>query len=490
MNWSVFGKAFLVETVYSIPFFILSILPFKKQLRFPIKILILFIFIGQLLQSSLYTYLISHGKPTRVTDTVFAFVSLAIYFLCVKANFWKLLFLGNFILNYFVTVRGICFFLESRLFYDPSITYYSLRDQSLLLISILLLLTLPLGLKFMKNATERVFQVDSSAFWQKVWFIPFSCTLIICAYNFDLNIDTVRKFRFILTRLWLFAMTILIYYVLLEALNAVRQQAQLEERAAQQDTLLAMQYTQYQQLSRHIEEVREARHDLRQHLNLIEHYLQSGKTEDLNTYIEQYRMTLPPDTARTWCENYAVNTIISYYGEEARKASVDFSVRIQLPPSLPLGEPQLCSIFGNLLENALDACRECTDSAPFIRICAQEDAGNNACLLDDIFYGISVTNGYAQPDSCFMFAYDLENNKLLWRSGDQTCNTMNFIVKKDVIICGYGFTSEKDYLYQLNLHTGEVIASLELKKQPDLLVPQDNMLYVHTYSYNYTIEMQ
>ena len=52
--------------------------------------------------------------------------------------------------------------------------------------------------------------------------------------------------------------------------------------------------------------------------------------------------------------------------------------------------------------------------------------GNNACLLDDIFYGISVTNGYAQPDSCFMFAYDLENNKLLWRSGDQTCNTMNF----------------------------------------------------------------
>ena len=175
MNWSVFGKAFLCETVYAIPFFILSILPFKKQLRFPVKILILFIFIGQLLQSSLYTYLVSQGKPTRVTDTVFALVSLAIYFLCVKANFWKLLFLGDFILNYFVTVRGICFFLESRLFYDPSITYYSLRDQSLLLISILLLLTLPLGLKFMKNATERVFQVDSSAFWQKVWFIPFSC---------------------------------------------------------------------------------------------------------------------------------------------------------------------------------------------------------------------------------------------------------------------------------------------------------------------------
>ena len=116
--------------------------------------------------------------------------------------------------------------------------------------------------------------------------------------------------------------------------------------------------------------------------------------------------------------------------------------------------------------------------------------GNNACLKDGIFYGASVTNGYAQPDTCFMFAYDLENDKLLWRSADQTCNSMNFIVKDDVIICGYGFTSENDYLYQLDLHTGEVLSRLTLKKQPDLLVYQDNTLYVHTYSYNYTIEIE
>ena len=116
--------------------------------------------------------------------------------------------------------------------------------------------------------------------------------------------------------------------------------------------------------------------------------------------------------------------------------------------------------------------------------------GNNACLRDGIFYGASVTNGYAQPDTCFMFAYDLEDNKLLWRSADQTYNSMNFIVKDNVILCGYGFTSEDDYLYQLDLHTGEILSRLKLKKQPDLLVYQDNTLYVHTYSYNYTIEIK
>ena len=37
---------------------------------------------------------------------------------------------------------------------------------------------------------------------------------------------------------------------------------------------------------------------------------------------------------------------------------------------------------------------------------------------------------------------------------------------------------------------GEVLSRLKLKKQPDLLVYQDNTLYVHTYSYNYTIEIK
>ena len=116
--------------------------------------------------------------------------------------------------------------------------------------------------------------------------------------------------------------------------------------------------------------------------------------------------------------------------------------------------------------------------------------GNNAYLKDGIFYGASVANGYAQPNTCFMFAYDLKNEKLLWRSADQSYNSMNFVVEGDVLICGYGFTAEPDYLYQINRNTGEIIERLLLKKMPDLIVEQDGKLYVHTYSYNYVIEIE
>lgn len=116
MNWHVFGKAFLCETLYSIPFFILALFPFRKQLRFSLKSITFFIFLGQLFQSSCYVYLVAHGKPTRITDMIFAVVCLSLYFLCVKANAWKLLFLCFFIFNFMVTLRGICFFWKAGSF--------------------------------------------------------------------------------------------------------------------------------------------------------------------------------------------------------------------------------------------------------------------------------------------------------------------------------------------------------------------------------------
>ena len=115
--------------------------------------------------------------------------------------------------------------------------------------------------------------------------------------------------------------------------------------------------------------------------------------------------------------------------------------------------------------------------------------GNNAYLKDGIFYGGSVMNGYAQPNTCFLFAYDLDQDELVWRSADQSYNSMNFLIKGDIILCGYGFTEEDDYLYQINRNTGEIIDRLLLKKMPDLLIEQDGKLYVHTYSYDYVIEM-
>ncbi len=115
--------------------------------------------------------------------------------------------------------------------------------------------------------------------------------------------------------------------------------------------------------------------------------------------------------------------------------------------------------------------------------------GPCAYLRDGILYIGHIFNGYARPDTCYLLAYDIENETVLWRSEDQTYNTSNFIVKDNVIICGYGFTSEKDYIYQIDMQTGEIIEKTEIEKKPDLLVEKDGQLYVHTYSYDYVFDI-
>lgn len=116
--------------------------------------------------------------------------------------------------------------------------------------------------------------------------------------------------------------------------------------------------------------------------------------------------------------------------------------------------------------------------------------GNCAYLRDGILYIGNLYNGYAMPNTCFLVAYDIEKDEILWRSEDQTFNTMNFIIKGDVILSGYGFTSEKDYIYQIDINTGNVISKTELSKKPDMLIEKDGQLYVHTYSVDYVFDME
>ncbi len=116
---------------------------------------------------------------------------------------------------------------------------------------------------------------------------------------------------------------------------------------------------------------------------------------------------------------------------------------------------------------------------------------NCAILRDGILYIGRVYNGYADgfPENCFLIAYDIEKDEVLWRSENQTFNSGNFILKDDVIICGYGFTGEDDYIYQIDANTGKVIDKMKLKKMPDMFVEKDGQIYVHTYSYDYVFDM-
>lgn len=76
-----------------------------------------------------------------------------------------------------------------------------------------------------------------------------------------------------------------------------------------------------------------------------------------------------PQEIRSYCKNYAINAILSFYAEQAEKNGITMQVSIQMddPPVIP--ETEFCVLIGNLLENAVDACAGIdAEIQPFIRL--------------------------------------------------------------------------------------------------------------------------
>ena len=112
---------------------------------------------------------------------------------------------------------------------------------------------------------------------------------------------------------------------------------------------------------------------------------------------------------------------------------------------------------------------------------------NFAKIVDNILYVSTGHNGYTEnnPSTGYITAIDLENGEVLWKSAPQVSNAYNFEIVGDVIICGYGFTAEDDFLYLLNRTNGQVIEQIPLKSMAEYIVAKDSTLYVRTYNRNY-----
>ena len=112
---------------------------------------------------------------------------------------------------------------------------------------------------------------------------------------------------------------------------------------------------------------------------------------------------------------------------------------------------------------------------------------------DNILYFSHSHNTYAKSShgmNAYLTALDLNTNQIVWRSQPLVCNAGNFIIINSVIICGYGFTAEPDYLYLIDKNDGEVLQQIRLKTAPNTIIQQNDKLHVRTYDTDYIFEIK
>lgn len=153
-------------------------------------------------------------------------------------------------------------------------------------------------------------------------------------------------------------------------------------RLTQENEFLQMQSSQYRILQKNMEETRIARHDLRQHITVIQSCINSRNWDKLENYIKDYSKNLPLDVVCSYCKNYAVDVLLRYYAEKALKVHIDINISVQMEEKTIIPESEFCVLLGNLLENAIDACIA-SDEDRMIKVAIRQTSASMISIIID-----------------------------------------------------------------------------------------------------------
>ena len=113
----------------------------------------------------------------------------------------------------------------------------------------------------------------------------------------------------------------------------------------------------------------------------------SGEIEQLQKLLNDYGYSIDINAAPPcYCDNPAVNAITAHYVSEARKTGIHITVRLNVSKKIIISDYEICSIVGNILDNAVSAAEMVKNAVPEILFVA--DTKPNGDLY------IAVSNSY------------------------------------------------------------------------------------------------
>lgn len=126
---------------------------------------------------------------------------------------------------------------------------------------------------------------------------------------------------------------------------------------------------QYEEIRSSYKEMRAFRHDYRNHMQALKVYVENGELEKCRDYILQMDQDLHDVDQMVRSGNAMADAIINSKLSLAREKNIRLNTTLKIPEKLPLSDTEFCAVFGNLMDNAIEACEKIADREKrFIRI--------------------------------------------------------------------------------------------------------------------------
>lgn len=126
----------------------------------------------------------------------------------------------------------------------------------------------------------------------------------------------------------------------------------------------------YTALSAQYENIRFLQHDIANHVHTIQILLENSQTAEASAYAAELLPQHKYKSSLGACQNPVIDAFLFNAFEEATAKNIDMTWDIQLPAYIGIANAELISAFGNLMDNAVEACSQVGEAKPFINITA------------------------------------------------------------------------------------------------------------------------
>lgn len=162
-------------------------------------------------------------------------------------------------------------------------------------------------------------------------------------------------------------------------------------------------------------------HDMKNHLLALKKYTQEQDWKGLEEYLNELSRDMLDYNYQIWTGNHMLDMILNQKEKEAEKQKTQMQISTEVFTTLPFSDREIISLFGNLLDNALEACEQIKEGERWIHIKMKK---KNQLLYIEIVNAAKNTG--IQTDENFVSK------------------------KKDGVLHGYGMKNIRDIVEQYN----------------------------------------
>lgn len=358
----------------------------------------------------------------RLASAFFA-LRITLRFLAPKSGKWRLvlLYVIHFVTSSAVIYAGVGDFIPPlllSLLFTGGVAVLCegrlLARVSLGLLLVLLPISLNAVLASLRPPFDQFFFALIAAFWavlllavsrampqnsrptlrsRKLWFLIDLLSLMPLGASFaalaltqpiplGLNLDPFREPLLVQNErvlLIVLSLSVIATLVILAAVMVLSH----HEKLVEEQTLWQIRRQYYENLDESQKQVRRLRHDMANHLTV----LASLEDTAMRQYLEQLACSPAMQSGQRYCENPVVNAVLSAKSSMMEEAQIQTELAISLGIQTPLSDVDLCALFANGLDNAIEASLKLPVAQRKIELRAAIDKGFFVLKLSNAMEG-------------------------------------------------------------------------------------------------------